>query len=78
MLKAENYFPKEHFYICINTSFRFVFSALFVETNPVPVKTAIEWHTGLPTTAVRLPLTPLEAGSVETLREVCARLGIGA
>ena len=55
-----------------------LFSALFVESNPVPVKAAIEWHTGLPTTAVRLPLTPLEAGSVAMLREICARLGIGA
>jgi 4-hydroxy-tetrahydrodipicolinate synthase len=55
-----------------------LFTALFVETNPVPVKTALQWHTGLPTAAVRLPLVGLEESSVEALRKVCTPLGIGA
>ena len=55
-----------------------LFRALFIEANPVPVKAAIEWHTGLPTAEVRLPLTPLEEASVEALRGVCRRLGIGS
>ena len=62
----------------LHTALYPLFKVLFVETNPVPVKAAIEWHTGLPTTATRLPLTPLEAGSVDTLRTICGRLGIGA
>ncbi len=62
----------------LHTALYPLFKVLFVETNPVPVKAAIEWHTGLPTTATRLPLTPLEADSVDTLRTICGRLGIGA
>ena len=55
-----------------------LFRALFIEANPVPVKAAIQWYTGLPTAEVRLPLTPLEEASVEALRGVCTRLGIGS
>lgn len=51
--------------------------AAFVETNPVPIKTAMTWA-GLPGGAVRLPLGPLSRQSQETLRAALASLGIRA
>jgi 4-hydroxy-tetrahydrodipicolinate synthase len=44
------------------------FQGLFVETNPVPVKSLVAWHTGLCTDAVRLPICPLEPESVVFLK----------
>jgi 4-hydroxy-tetrahydrodipicolinate synthase len=41
----------------------------FIETNPVPIKTAMGWA-GLPAGPVRLPLGPLSASSEKTLREM--------
>jgi 4-hydroxy-tetrahydrodipicolinate synthase len=41
----------------------------FIETNPVPIKTAMRWA-GLPAGPVRLPLGPLSANSEKTLREM--------
>ena len=39
------------------------FQALFVESNPIPVKTAAKWLGIIPSAELRLPLTPLsEAG----------------
>jgi 4-hydroxy-tetrahydrodipicolinate synthase len=43
------------------------FKAAFVETNPVPIKTALAWA-GLPAGPVRLPLGPLSKASEATLR----------
>lgn len=52
------------------------FEGLFVETNPVPVKSLVAWHTGLCTEAVRLPLSPLEPSSVATLKALAAAQGL--
>jgi len=41
----------------------------FIETNPVPIKTAMRWA-GLPAGPVRLPLGPLSANSEKILREM--------
>ncbi|MGQ9836534.1 MAG: 4-hydroxy-tetrahydrodipicolinate synthase [Cyanobacteriota bacterium] len=46
-----------------------LFKALFIETNPVPVKAALAmqgWQVG----RVRLPLAPLQTSSVQALRKV--------
>ncbi|WP_328286068.1 4-hydroxy-tetrahydrodipicolinate synthase [Synechococcus sp. Nb3U1] len=52
-----------------------LFKALFVETNPVPVKAALEmqgWQVG----RVRLPLAPLQASSLQALRQVLEEMGL--
>jgi 4-hydroxy-tetrahydrodipicolinate synthase len=49
--------------------------AAFVETNPIPIKTALTWA-GLPGGPVRLPLGPLTAGSEKLLREALEGLNI--
>jgi 4-hydroxy-tetrahydrodipicolinate synthase len=49
--------------------------AAFIETNPVPIKTAMTW-TGLPGGPVRLPLGPLSKNSEAPLRAALEGLGI--
>jgi 4-hydroxy-tetrahydrodipicolinate synthase len=49
--------------------------AAFVETNPIPIKTAVTWA-GLPGGPVRLPLAPLSPASEKPLREAMEGLGI--
>ncbi|MDR1277143.1 MAG: 4-hydroxy-tetrahydrodipicolinate synthase [Treponema sp.] len=49
--------------------------AAFVETNPIPIKTAVTWA-GLPGGPVRLPLAPLSPASEKPLREAMSGLGI--
>jgi 4-hydroxy-tetrahydrodipicolinate synthase len=51
------------------------FKAAFVETNPVPVKTAMAWA-GLPAGPARLPLGPLSENSEAVLRAAVTGLGI--
>jgi 4-hydroxy-tetrahydrodipicolinate synthase len=51
------------------------FKAAFVETNPVPVKAAMNWA-GLPAGPTRLPLGPLSKDSEAVLRAAVAGLGI--
>ena len=46
----------------------------FIETNPVPIKTAMNWA-GLPSGPVRLPMGPLTENSEQVLRKVLAGLG---
>lgn len=53
-----------------------LFTGLFIEANPVPVKTLVAWSTGLIEPDVRLPLTPLGAGAAAKLRALCAALEI--
>lgn len=53
-----------------------LFQGLFWETNPVPVKSLVAWHTGLCGDHVRLPLAPLQANTVARLKGLCDRLGI--
>jgi 4-hydroxy-tetrahydrodipicolinate synthase len=47
----------------------------FIETNPVPIKAAMNW-TGLPSGPVRLPLGPLADASEKVLRKTVADLGL--
>ncbi|MEO0356160.1 MAG: 4-hydroxy-tetrahydrodipicolinate synthase [Cyanobacteria bacterium P01_A01_bin.3] len=52
-----------------------LFKDLFVETNPTPVKTALQlqgWNVG----SVRMPLAPLTPTSVETLKSTLESLGL--
>jgi 4-hydroxy-tetrahydrodipicolinate synthase len=52
-----------------------LFKALFIETNPAPVKTAMNWM-GMPAGGLRLPLVELEPGNKEKLRKVLIELGL--
>jgi 4-hydroxy-tetrahydrodipicolinate synthase len=51
-----------------------VVNALFIETNPVPVKTALAMM-GQPAGKLRLPLTPMRAETCEVLRQALQALG---
>ena len=51
-----------------------VINALFIETNPVPVKTALEMM-GQPAGKLRLPLVPMQPGTREHLRQCLQALG---
>jgi 4-hydroxy-tetrahydrodipicolinate synthase len=51
-----------------------VVNALFIETNPVPVKTALAMM-GQPAGKLRLPLTPMRAETREVLRQSLKVLG---
>ncbi|MCX5655997.1 MAG: 4-hydroxy-tetrahydrodipicolinate synthase [Planctomycetota bacterium] len=50
--------------------------ALFVETNPIPVKTAMKWAGLMESDEKRLPLTDLSAASAETLRRAMKEYGL--
>ena len=52
-----------------------LFSALFVESNPVPLKAALRLL-GLPGGSVRLPLVDAEAATVDVVRETLGELGL--
>jgi 4-hydroxy-tetrahydrodipicolinate synthase len=43
--------------------------ALFIETNPIPIKQACAFM-GKCTNEVRMPMTPMSAGPAEKLRSV--------
>ncbi len=49
--------------------------ALFSETNPIPVKTALSMM-GLVKPEVRLPLTPMESANAENLRKAMREYGL--
>lgn len=49
-------------------------NALFIETNPVPVKTALEMM-GQPAGKLRLPLVPMQPTTREILRKALQELG---
>lgn len=51
-----------------------VVRALFLETNPIPVKEAMNMM-GLPAGALRLPLTPMKEANREVLRKALRDLG---
>ena len=51
-----------------------VVNALFIETNPVPVKTALDMM-GQPAGKLRLPLVPMRPETRETLRQTLQALG---
>lgn len=52
-----------------------IFDALFVESNPIPVKAALNLA-GLCSDEVRLPLTPLSEGAREKLRSALQGFGL--
>ena len=52
-----------------------LFRALFLETNPIPVKTAMGWR-GLAAGGLRLPLSPLSEDNANKLRSVLESLVI--
>ena len=52
-----------------------LFRALFLETNPIPVKTAMGWR-GLAAGGLRLPLSPLSEDNATKLRSVLKSLVI--
>jgi 4-hydroxy-tetrahydrodipicolinate synthase len=54
-----------------------LFDSLFIESNPVPVKSLVALNTGLCGDEVRLPLTPLQPSSWTHLKTLCQRLEIG-
>ncbi|NPA32746.1 MAG: 4-hydroxy-tetrahydrodipicolinate synthase [Aquificae bacterium] len=52
-----------------------LFKALFLETNPIPVKTAL-WMMGMCEKEFRLPLTPMSPENEEKLRQVLKKYNI--
>ncbi|MGQ9787872.1 MAG: 4-hydroxy-tetrahydrodipicolinate synthase [Candidatus Hadarchaeaceae archaeon] len=52
-----------------------LFKALFIETNPVPVKTAMNWM-GMPAGSFRLPLVEMQSENQEKLRRVLIEMGL--
>ncbi len=52
-----------------------VFDVLFCETNPIPIKAALELR-GLITKEIRLPLTPLTPANRERLQSVLQEAGL--
>jgi len=59
----------------INIKLYPLFDAMFLETNPIPVKKAAELM-GLPSGHVRLPLGALSEANVEKLRKVLKQVGM--
>jgi len=70
MLKGDAEKAKE-----INIRLFSLFEAMFLETNPIPVKRAAKMM-GLPAGHVRLPLGALSEGNEEKLRKVLEGLGM--
>ncbi len=54
-----------------------LFKAMFLTTNPVPVKRALEFM-GFETGPLRLPLVDLTEHETQTIREVLFRMGLGS
>lgn len=50
--------------------------AMFVETNPIPVKTAMKWMGLVESDEKRLPLTDLSPAAAETLRQAMKDYGL--
>jgi 4-hydroxy-tetrahydrodipicolinate synthase len=57
----------------IHRRFLPLFKDLYIEPNPVPAKTALEWR-GAMTSQCRLPLVPMGAATEERLRRTIAGL----
>ncbi len=47
-----------------------LFTGLFIETNPVPAKTALHLMGKIPSPEVRLPLAPMSEANLEKLKEI--------
>jgi 4-hydroxy-tetrahydrodipicolinate synthase len=50
--------------------------AMFVETNPIPIKTAMKWAGLIESDEKRLPLTDLSAAGAEALRRAMKEYGL--
>jgi len=50
--------------------------AMFVETSPIPIKTAMKWAGLIESDEKRLPLTDLSAAGAETLRRTMTEYGL--
>jgi 4-hydroxy-tetrahydrodipicolinate synthase len=50
--------------------------AMFVETSPIPVKTAMKWAGLIESDEKRLPLTDLSAAGAEVLRRAMKEYGL--
>jgi 4-hydroxy-tetrahydrodipicolinate synthase len=50
--------------------------AMFIETNPIPIKTAMKWAGLIGSDEKRLPLTDLSPASAETLRRAMKEYGL--
>jgi 4-hydroxy-tetrahydrodipicolinate synthase len=50
--------------------------AMFIETNPIPVKTAMKWAGLIPSDEKRLPLTDLAAANAAILRKALEEYGL--
>jgi 4-hydroxy-tetrahydrodipicolinate synthase len=50
--------------------------AMFIETNPIPVKTAMKWAGLIPSDEKRLPMTDLAAASAAALRKALEAYGL--
>jgi 4-hydroxy-tetrahydrodipicolinate synthase len=48
--------------------------ALFVESNPIPVKTALAIQGRIPEATLRLPLTPIQKSNRDRLEAALAEL----
>ena len=59
----------------INTELASLYKALFIETNPGPVKMAMNWM-GMAAGGLRLPLVELEPENQEKLRKVLIDMGL--
>lgn len=59
----------------INTELASLYKALFIETNPGPVKMAMNWM-GMAAGGLRLPLVELELENQEKLRKVLVDMGL--
>lgn len=59
----------------VNARLTPLFKALFVESNPIPLKAAL-WLMGIMRNELRLPLVPAAKGTVSRMREVLLELGI--
>jgi len=59
----------------INERLNVLHSALFVESNPIPVKWAL-YEMGLIPPGIRLPLTPLAESYRETIRQALKQAGV--
>lgn len=54
-----------------------LFKAMFLTTNPVPVKRALEFM-GFETGPLRLPLVDLTEQEAQTIKEVLSKMGLGS
>ncbi len=51
-------------------------NAMFIETNPIPVKAAVTLVTGIDAGAPRLPLTPMTEGAFAKMKAILAEGGL--